>query len=160
MSTTRWWTYMTLLSQSSMRHSKLITTNQYADRPQFGINRENIYSTLLISFTMTSSLHSEIHSITDTEEHARDFLFRRGILKQTLSCSSCNTPVNLIPCSASKSPDLLIWRCPPCKKFRNIRTDSALSGQKLSLQQFLILLFDISIKSLTNIAIAQLTHDV
>ena len=40
---------------------------------------------------------------------------------------------------------------------RNIRTDSALSGQKLSLQQFLILLFDISIKFLTNIAIAQLT---
>ena len=92
---------------------------------------------------------------SQTEEHARDFLFRRGILKQTLSCSSCNTPMNLIPCYASKSPDLLIWRCPPCKKFRNIRTDSSLSGQKLSLQQFLILLFDI--KSLTNIAIAQLT---
>ena len=106
---------------------------------------------------MASSLHSEIHSITDTEEHARDFLFRRGILKQTLSCSSCNTPMNLIPCSASKSPDLLIWRCTPCKKFRNIRTDSALSGQKLSLHRFLILLFYISIKSLTNIAIAHLT---
>ena len=106
---------------------------------------------------MSSSLHSEIHSITDTEEHARDFLFRRGILQPTLSCSACNSPMHLIPCSASKSPDLLIWRCTPCKKFRNIRSESALSGQKLSLQQFLILLFYISIKSLTNIAISQLT---
>ena len=32
---------------------------------------------------MGTSLHQEIHRITDTEEHAREFLFQRGILKAT-----------------------------------------------------------------------------
>ena len=34
---------------------------------------------------MSTSLHQEIHRITDTEEHAREFLFQRGILKATMS---------------------------------------------------------------------------
>ena len=106
---------------------------------------------------MSTSLHHEIHAITDELGHARDFLFRRGILLSTMSCTSCSAAMTLTPCSASKSPDLLIWRCSPCKKYRNIRTDSILSGQKLTLQNFLILIFYLSIKSLTGIAVSQLT---
>ena len=106
---------------------------------------------------MTSSLHHEIHSITDKHEHARDFLFQRGILKSSMFCPGCSAPMTLVACTASKSPDLLIWRCSPCRKFKNIRTDSVLAGQKLSLQTFLMLIFYLSIKSLTSIAVAQLT---
>ena len=93
---------------------------------------------------MTSSLHHEIVSITDKHESARDFLFQQGILKSTMTCSGCSGPMTLIACSEKKSPDLLIWRCSPCRKFRNIRTDSILSGQKLSLQTFLTLMFYLS----------------
>ena len=106
---------------------------------------------------MATSLHQEIHGITDKHEHARDFLFQRGILKSSMSCPGCSAPMTLTACSTSRSPDLLIWRCSPCRKFKNIRTDSVLSGQKLSLQKFLMLIFYLSIKSLTSIAVAQLT---
>ena len=30
------------------------------------------------------ALHNKIHRITDTDEHARDYLFQRGILKALL----------------------------------------------------------------------------
>ena len=106
---------------------------------------------------MNHSLHSEIHAITDTDEHARDFLFKRGILKSSMSCHSCSSNMTLVACSKSKSPDLLIWRCTPCKKYKNIRSETVLSGQKLSLPVFLMLIVHLSVKSLTNIAIAQLT---
>ena len=106
---------------------------------------------------MATSLHQEIHGITDKHEHARDFLFQRGILKSSMSWPRCSAPMTLTACSTSRSPDLLIWRCSPCRKFKNIRTDSVLSGQKLSLQKFLMLIFYLSIKSLTSIAVAQLT---
>ena len=106
---------------------------------------------------MTNSLHHEIHRITDTEEHARDFLFQRGILKTSMSCPSCTSDMNLVPCSSSKSSDLLIWRCTPCKRFKNVRADSVLSGQKLTFSVFLQLVFYLSVKSLTNVAISQLT---
>ena len=106
---------------------------------------------------MATSLHQEIHGITDKHEHARNFLFQRGILKSSMSWPRCSAPMTLTACSTSRSPDLLIWRCSPCRKFKNIRTDSVLSGQKLSLQKFLMLIFYLSIKSLTSIAVAQLT---
>ena len=106
---------------------------------------------------MNHSLHSEIHAITDTDEHARDFSFQRGILISSMSCHSCSSNMTLVACSKSKSPDLLIWRCTPCKKYKNIRSESVLSGQKLSLPVFLMLIVHLSVKSLTNIAIAQLT---
>ena len=95
---------------------------------------------------MNHSLHSEIHAITDTDEHARDFLFQRGILKSSMSCHSCSSNMTLLDCSKSKSPDLLIRRCTPCKKFKNIRSESVLSGQKLSLLAFLMLIFYLSVK--------------
>ena len=106
---------------------------------------------------MSHSLHNELYSLTDTEEHARDFLFQRGLLKRTMVCPSCSTNMSLVACSSSKSPDLLIWRCSPCRKFKNIRAESVLAGQKLSFPVFLALLFYMSVKSLTNIAIAQMT---
>ena len=64
--------------------------------------------------------------------------------------------MNLVPCSSKKSSDLLIWRCSPCSRFRNIRTDSVLSGQKLTFSLFLQLVFYLSIKSLANVAISQI----
>ena len=64
--------------------------------------------------------------------------------------------MDLVACSAKKSSDLLIWRCSPCSRFRNIRTDSVLFGQKLSFPFFLQLVFFLSIKSLANVAISQL----
>lgn len=103
-----------------------------------------------------SSLHNEIHSLTDTLEHSRDFLFQRGVLKATMSCAACSASMTLTSCSSTKSPDLLIWKCYPCKTYRNIRTDSILSGQKLSLQTFLLLIFYLSVKSLASVAIHQL----
>ena len=106
---------------------------------------------------MSHSLHNEIHLITDTEEHARDFLFQRGILKSSMSCPGCSSTMNLVSCSSKKSSDLLIWRCSPCSRFRNIRTDSVLSEQKLTFSLFLQLVFYLSIKSLANVAISQLT---
>ena len=106
---------------------------------------------------MDHSLHSEIHAITDTDEHFRDFLFQRGILKSSMSYHSCSSNMTLVACSKSKSLDLLIWRCTPFKKFKNIRSESVLSGQKLSKPVFLMLIFYLSVKFLTNIAIAQLT---
>ena len=102
---------------------------------------------------MSTSIHHEM--VLDTHEHALDFLFQRGILKLTMSCTSCFAAMT--DCSASKSPDLLIWRCSSCRKYKNIRTDSNLSGQKLTLQTFLMLIFYLGIKSLASIAVAQLT---
>ena len=48
-----------------------------------------------------------IHSLTDTEEHAIDFLSQKGILKPTMVCPSCSTNMTLVACSRSKSPDFL-----------------------------------------------------
>ena len=108
-------------------------------------------------FNMSNSLHNEIHRITDTEEHARVFLFQRGFLKSSISCPGCSSIMNLVSCSSKKSSDLLIWRCSPCSRFGNIRTDiSVLSWQKLTLSLFLHLVFFLSIKSLANVAISQL----
>ena len=65
----------------------------------------------------------------------------------------------LFPCAAFKSADLRIWRCSPCRKFKNIRSESDSvfdQGKKLSLKPGILLLFYLSIKSLTNISISQL----
>ena len=67
----------------------------------------------------------------------------KNLLKNSMSCLGCNTAMSPISCSSSKSPDGLIWRCSHCKKYKNIRTDSALSCS--------------SIKGLYGIAISQMT---
>lgn len=65
--------------------------------------------------------------------------------------------MNSIPCPETKSADLFIWKCPACKRFKNIRSDSILAGKKLSFKSFLLLVFYFSIRSLTNLDIAALT---
>ena len=67
----------------------------------------------------------------------------KNLLKNSMSCLGCNTAMSPISCSSSKSPDGLIWRCSHCNKYKNIRTDSALSCS--------------SIKGLYGIAISQMT---
>ena len=102
-------------------------------------------------------LLDEINGPTASLENARDFLFQKNLLKSSMSCPWCNAAMSLVPCSSSKSPDGLIWRCSPCKKYKNIRADSALSGQKIALKTFIQLLFCLSIKGLTGIAVSQMT---
>ena len=86
-------------------------------------------------------LLDEINGPTASLENARDFLFQKILLKSSMSCPGCNESMFLTPCSSSKSPDGLIWCCSPCKKYKNIRTDSVLSGLKLTLKNFVQLLF-------------------
>ena len=57
--------------------------------------------------------------------HARKFIVQRGILKSSMLCPSSH-----------------------CKKFKNIKIVSVLTGQKLSLQKFI---FYLSMKSLTDL---------
>ena len=85
----------------------------------------------------TTSLHQQIHAITGAEEHAREFLFQKRILKTTVTCPSCSINMTLTPCSSTKSTDLLIWRCSPCTRYRNIRIDSILSGHKISFSEMI-----------------------
>ena len=101
-------------------------------------------------------LHAEIHAITATEASARCFLMTRAILKPSMICS-CATPMDMVTCSSSKSADLFIWKCPSCKKYKTIRTDSVLAGTKLSFQQFSSVIFYFSVRSLTNVEVAALT---
>ena len=98
-------------------------------------------------------LLDEINEPTAFLENARDFLF----LSSSMSCAACNSPMPLVPCSFSKSPDELIWRCSRCRKYKNIRSDSVLSGQKILLKTFIQLLFCLSITGLPNIAVSQMT---
>ncbi len=102
------------------------------------------------------SLHLEIHNLTASADSARNFLTTRGILKTSATCN-CATPMVLTPCSSSKSSDLYIWKCPGCKKFKNLRTDTVLSGSNLTFQEFLTLIFYLSIHSLSNVEISALS---
>ena len=98
-------------------------------------------TTILIPDMVLFSILDEMNGPVASLENARDFLFQKNILKNSLSCPGCNRSMLQTPCSTSKSPDGLIWRCSPCKKYKNIRTDSVLSGQKLTLKNFVQLLF-------------------
>ncbi len=51
-----------------------------------------------------------------------------------------------------------IWKCGrPCKRTKNIRTGSVLSGSNLPFQHFLLLIYYFSSKSLTNVEISAYT---
>lgn len=81
-----------------------------------------------------AGIHAEIHQLTSSEDTARTFLMSRNILRETMTCP-CTTPPTdmlLISCTSSKSSDLFIWKCPACKSFKNIRTDSVLFSQQSS----------------------------
>ena len=102
-------------------------------------------------------LLDEICGPISSHEEARDFLFQRGILPSSLTCSTCHSGMALVPCSEKKSTDQLIWKCSPCRKYRNIRTQSILAEKKITLIAFVRLVFLLSIKGLSRIAISQLT---
>ena len=114
-------------------------------------------TTILIHDMVLFCLLEEINEAVASLENTRNFLFQKNILKSSMSCPGCNESMFLTPCSLLKSPDGLIWCCSPCKKYKNIRTDSVHSGQKLTLKNFVQLLFCFSIKGLAGIAISQLT---
>ena len=100
-------------------------------------------------------LLDKINGSTVSLDNARDFMFQKNLLKNSMSCPGCNTAMSMVSCSSSKSPDGLIWHCSPCKKCTTIRPDSALSGQKIAFKTFIQLLFCLSIKGLTGISISQ-----
>ena len=99
-------------------------------------------------------LHFQIQEINATETTAREFLTNRNVLCSDSVCSRCNNAMTLKPCSEKKSPDLYTWKCVPWTKFTSIRARSVLSGSKLSLSIFVLLIFYFSSKSLSNIEIA------
>ena len=103
-----------------------------------------------------TSLHDEVLSYTASKDTARSFLTSRGILKSTMTCS-CGTRMNSIPYPETKSADLFTWKCPTCKNFKNLRSDSILSGKNITSKSFVLLLFYFSILSLTNLDIGALT---
>ena len=103
------------------------------------------------------SLHTEINDLTATEESSRQFLTSRNVLRQNVDCSSCNSPMVMVACAASKSADLYIWKCRSCKKCKGIRTDSILAGSNLSFKSFLTMIFYFAFKSLTNVEVAAVT---
>ena len=115
-----------------------------------------VSTTATMPFLPNNSVHDEIQQHTATEASARTFLQTRGVLKSSMTCS-CSSPMNLVSCSSSKSADLNIWKCPSCRKSKNIRTDSVLSGAKLSFKTFLTLIFYFSIRGISNVQIAQLS---
>ena len=93
-----------------------------------------------------TSLHDEVHHYTESEDTVRSLLTSWGILKSTMTCS-WGTQMNScsIPCPETKSADLFTWKCPACKKFKNIRSDSILSGKKITFKSFILLVFYFSI---------------
>ena len=103
-------------------------------------------------------LHFEICQHASTADSVRAFLAQHGILHSSVTCDACGRQMILTPCTASKSQDLQIWKCPrPCKKFKNIRTGSILSGSNLPFQIFIVLLSYFSSKTLSNVEIAAYT---
>ena len=103
-----------------------------------------------------TSIHEEIHNIAGNEDSSRSYLFTSGVLKTSTNCS-CNQPMVLSPCSATKSADLHIWKCRSCKKSKTIRSDSVLAGANLSFKHFLLLLYYFAAKSLTNVEVSSYT---
>ena len=103
-------------------------------------------------------LHFEIMTMVASEDSSRSFLMTKQILKSSQNCGTCHNPMVLSPCTATKSADLYIWKCGrPCKKTKNIRSGSVLSGSNLPFQHFLLLIYYFSSKSLTNVEISAFT---
>ncbi len=101
----------------------------------------------------STSIHEEIHTLASTEDSSREFLTNVGILMPFMTCS-CSSLMDVKSCATSKSADLYLWRCPTCRKTKNIRSDSILAGSKISFKLFLTLIYYFSCKSLTNVDVA------
>ena len=104
---------------------------------------------------MDSCSLDEIYSFTSTAETSIKFLQQRGILKSSMTCSSCSADMALVPCSSTKSKDSFIWYCYPCRR-SNVRTGSVLSGRKLTFKSFLLLIFFLSCKGVANVLLPNL----
>ena len=129
-------------SNSVYEESKLVEEEPLVKYYQFPSSTTTTTTTTnLIPDMELFCLLDEMNGPVAFLENARDFLFQKKHLKSSESCPGCNESMFLPPCSSLKSPDGLIWRCSPCKKYKNIRTDSVLSGQKLTLKNFVQLLF-------------------
>ena len=74
----------------------------------------------------------------ETEELI-DFLQQQHLLPSNMVCSSCNTPMTLR--QKSDISDGCIFRCGSCKTTKSLRTGSFFSKSKLTLQQWLVLLY-------------------
>ena len=48
------------------------------------------------------------------------------MMNEVLPCPCCSANMFLVACSSSKSPDLLIWCCSSCRKYKNVRAEIAL----------------------------------
>ena len=96
-----------------------------------------------------SGTYDEITQFTATEDTAHPFLFNTGILKSSMTCP-CSSAMDLKSCASSKSADLFTWRCPSCRKYKNILSDSVLSGSNLSFRHFLQLIFFFSEHAVSN----------
>ena len=55
---------------------------------------------------------------------------RSLMMNEVLPCPSCSANMFLVACSSSKSPDLLIWCCCSCRKYKNIRAESVLGDAR------------------------------
>jgi hypothetical protein len=100
-------------------------------------------------------LHFDKTGLAAREDISQSFLMTKQILKSSQKCNSCSS---LTSCAATKSADLFIQRCQPCKKTKIIRSGSVLQGSAIS--TFLspdILLLILSSRSLTNIEVAAYT---
>jgi hypothetical protein len=103
-------------------------------------------------------IFSEMMTITKDEESSRQFLLQKGILLTTVQCA-CTSTMTLKPCSATKSPDLWIFRCSAtgCSKTKSCRFGSYLSNSKIPFSSLLQLLYCFSSKNLTNVDTAAYT---
>ena len=99
--------------------------------------------------------------LTETEEAARQFLLQHGIIRSTIQCV-CTDTMTLRPCSATRSPDLHVFRCQTtsCRKTKSCRSDSYLSNPNLPFAKFIQLLFCFASKNLTLVDIAAYTAPV
>ena len=74
----------------------------------------------------------------DTEELI-DFLQQKHLLASNMVCSNCGTAMTLR--QKSDISDGCIFRCASCKTTKSLRAGSFFSKSKLTLQQWLVLLY-------------------
>ena len=93
------------------------------------------------AYTMAQSMSIlDIGSVIFGEtEELIDFLQQKHLLASSMVCSRCNTAMTLR--QKSDISDGSIFRCGSCKTTKSLRTGSFFSKSKLTLQQWLVLLY-------------------
>ena len=117
----------------------VLTTKNVAEIYKMNCGTQQSSFSIYKTDTCTPPLCFQYEPLT-TQRNPSDYRYR-GACKgfplstwysEVLSFLS-SSAINLVPCSSKKFSDLLIWRCSPCSRFMNIRTDSVLSGQEAHL---------------------------